>query len=488
VSKEQADMSAVGRWFLGNSLPWSDDISSKLLTLGVNCVEHLKECTEYEWTDLFRTETPIMRRVAARVFAALKSEGDLDPKKCASQLGFVRASRSPPSLVSLSRKGIPRDDGSSFKLTEKGITVKFISRDTKKRMRLAVLAAAKAGAAAVMDDAGGLGEASLGGVTTESSGGAGDAGDGLDSVSALSSGVGVEEIGGGEISDSDSGEEKDTGLELSPRLESWRDARCCLSKDLFEPAPSDERLTWDNDLIGIDDRAEDLEDPQGHYKSLRCSKVTSDDDIDREFKRQRKKYRIIALKCHPDKTADVNRHEKFQRADMRWNRVQRSFGVLGAADDSGCYALRVSYDREGERRRDVMEVVRAISFYFCYIDFKSPLKLHLFYFVIKAMNAVYNVDTSQRASDIKEMLKRDSIYKKRSSNITTQASMPILTKIAKRWMKNGQQHNHTRLLLCNAFDAQYSNSEIALQIRRYAFRCDHFNESNRAKVSKYIAY
>ena len=95
-------MSAVGRWFLGNSLPWSDEITSKLLALGVNCVEHLKECTEDEWMDLFRTEIPIMRRVAARVFAALKSEGGLDPKICASQLGFVWASRSPPPLLSLS--------------------------------------------------------------------------------------------------------------------------------------------------------------------------------------------------------------------------------------------------------------------------------------------------------------------------------------------------------------------------------------------------
>ena len=131
-----------------------------------------------------------------------------------------------------------------------------------------------------------------------------------------------------------------------------------------------------------------------------------------------------------------------------------------------------------------MEVVRAISFYFCYIDFKSPLTLHLFYYFIKAMNAVYNVDTFQRATNIKEMSKRDIIYKKRSSNMTTQATMPILIKIAKRWTKNGQQHNRTRLLLCNAFLAQYSNSEIALQIRRYAFRSEHFNESNRAKVSK----
>ena len=97
-------MSAVGRWFLGNSLPWSDEITPQLLALalGVNCVEHLKECTNDEWMDLFRTETPIMARVAAPVFDALKSEGDLDPKQCTSQLGFALASRSCPPLLSLS--------------------------------------------------------------------------------------------------------------------------------------------------------------------------------------------------------------------------------------------------------------------------------------------------------------------------------------------------------------------------------------------------
>jgi len=101
---------------------------------------------------------------------------------------------------------------------------------------------------------------------------------------------------------------------------------------------------------------------------------------------------------------------------------------------------------------------------------------------MKAVNAVYNVDTFQRAADIKEMLKQDSIYKKGSSNNSIQASMLILTKILKKWNKIGQQQNQTRLLLCNAFLAQYSNTEIALQIRCYAFRSQHFNESNRANV------
>ena len=190
----------------------------------------------------------------------------------------------------------------------------------------------------------------MGGTTNDLSGGAGDTEDGIDSVSALGSGGAVDEMGGDIMeSESDSGEEEDTGLGESPRLRSWRDARCSISKDLFDPAPLDERLTWDNDLVDIDDRCHDLEDPQGYYKSLGCTKISSDDNIACEYKRQRKKYRGIALKCHPDKTQDRNRHEKFRRTDTKWNCVQRAWCVLGAVDDSGCFASCVAYDREGEQ-------------------------------------------------------------------------------------------------------------------------------------------
>ena len=34
-----------------------------------------------------------------------------------------------------------------------------------------------------------------------------------------------------------------------------------------------------------------------------------------------------------------------------------AFDVLGKIDDSGCYALRVEYDLDGERRRNIMEEV-----------------------------------------------------------------------------------------------------------------------------------
>jgi len=89
-----------------------------------------------------------------------------------------------------------------------------------------------------------------------------------------------------------------------------------------------------------------------------CSKSSSDGEIYCQLKRLRKKYRSIALKCHPDKTQNQQHHDKFWCADVKWNRVTRAFGVLGKVDDSGCYALRVEYDLDGERRRNVMEAVR----------------------------------------------------------------------------------------------------------------------------------
>ena len=295
MSKQASDISAVGRWFLGNALPWSDGTESKLVTLGVTCVEHLKECTDEEWANLFAADTIITQRVAARVIAGLKNKGKLDPKKCAFQLGIVQASRAPPPLSSLSRRGKSKDDGTSFKLTAKGITVKYISKETKKRIRLSTFAAARAAIVDIMDDVGEGDDASLGGATDDLSGGAGDVEDVLDSVSMLDGG---EEDGtGGDISDSDSEEEEDTEEERNPRrIRSWRDGRCVLSKDLYEPAPPDERLTWDSDLVGVEDRCDDLEDPEGYYMTMRCSKSSSDDEIDRQLKRLRKIYRSIALK------------------------------------------------------------------------------------------------------------------------------------------------------------------------------------------------
>lgn len=103
--------------------------------------------------------------------------------------------------------------------------------------------------------------------------------------------------------------------------------------------------------------------------------------------------------------------------------------------------------------------------------------------LLQAVNAVYHVNTIQRAKDIKEMLERDKIYQKRTANNLVSESVPILTKISKKWKRKGrQQDNNVRMMLCQAFLSTYTNAEIALEIRRYSFRSVHFYESSRYKV------
>ena len=94
----------------------------------------------------------------------------------------------------------------------------------------------------------------------------------------------------------------------------------------------------------------------------------------------------------------------------------------------------------------------------------------------------------QRAKDITQMLRRDQIYKKRSASILVNAQTPIITRLSKRWKKSGQQENKVRILLCKAFLNTYKNAEIALEIRRFAFRAEFFNEGQRNKVTTRSLY
>ena len=63
MSKQAADVSHIGRWFLGNALSLSNRMVTKLVTLGVMCVKHLQEYTAEEWATLFAEEA-ITSRVA----------------------------------------------------------------------------------------------------------------------------------------------------------------------------------------------------------------------------------------------------------------------------------------------------------------------------------------------------------------------------------------------------------------------------------------
>ena len=53
---------------------------------------------------------------------------------------------------------------------------------------------------------------------------------------------------------------------------------------------------------------------------------------------------------------------------------------------------------------------------------------------LQAIDDVYNLSVKDRASQIRDRLKKDGIYEKRSANLKMNASLPILTKISKKFI------------------------------------------------------
>ena len=354
MSKPAADISSVERWFLGQSLPWSSEVEDKLTTLGVTCVEHLKECTEEEWADLFEGEKVITKRVLARVFAALNEEGSFNPKKCAHQLGIRESSSLTSPLTSLGKRGRDKDNGTSQSLTSKGFTVKFIPKETKKRIRLATFAAARSAVTDLIPAMEGGGVSDLNNDLEDVA----DESEELGSLKSKDDDSVVSDVTGNEEETTEDNEEKDLEvLHGNTWSRSLRAGRCQLSQDLIDPASPDERISWDPDLLEPHDRCDDLEDPKGFYKSLGCSKMSSDHQLAQDYALIRRAFRGMAMKCHPDRTTDKRLHAKFSWENMQWNHADRAYKILGAADDSGCFSSRVKYDLDGERRRKEMAEV-----------------------------------------------------------------------------------------------------------------------------------
>jgi hypothetical protein len=151
--------------------------------------------------------------------------------------------------------------------------------------------------------------------------------------------------------------------EESPRAalppSDWRAPRCDLSKDLIEPATEDEKLTWDVDLLkelsGRDGSAVNLEDIDGYYKSIGCSKISSDAEVAENFEELWQKARRGVIKYHPDKkTANPT---KYQKAKSKFDKLKRTKEVLCTKDNNGCFAERVAYDKKGECFRAQMKQV-----------------------------------------------------------------------------------------------------------------------------------
>ena len=477
MSKHDQDISSVERWFLSNSLPWSATLELKLIGFGVQCVEHLKEMTGHEWNALFVNEKIITQRVAKRVIAELNAEGEFSPKKCATQLGIVQVTAPLPSKATVVGKGRAKDDGTTKKIADmkwEGFSVLKVKAEENKRRRLE----RKEEAEQVVNDAMRVEEHSSAEPPSN------------DCTS-------VDDNATAEPRDSMDEEDEDTVfpepgaslLALPPS--DWRATRCSLSKDLKDPATAEEMLAWDMDLLPELKKAEHLEDHLKYYLALGCTKVSSDADITAEYKRARKKFSQIALKYHPDKSNKKEDACKYERAHSKYERVVRAYAELGIPDENGQYAMRVSYDQKGEDLRYEMANV-STDYQPCrwkhIISHHIPLlSVILLFIMLQAIDDVYNVTMKQRAKDILERLKRDKIYEKRAKNVQLNASMAILTKISKRWLKSGQQTNRLRGLVCDALKKGYTNTEIALEVRRFTFRGLYFREDKRSQDKKFLA-
>ncbi len=83
-------------------------------------------------------------------------------------------------------------------------------------------------------------------------------------------------------------------------------------------------------------------------------------------------------------------------------------------------------------------------------------------------------------------MRRERIYTKKKETYANVANELILTRIARHWntKKGGQQDNKTRVLVGNAFQNGFTNSEIALEIRKVSFRRQNFFDENRKSSDK----
>lgn len=127
------------------------------------------------------------------------------------------------------------------------------------------------------------------------------------------------------------------------------------------------------------------------------------------------------------------------------------------------------------------------------VDIIIPIQLLLltsFPSVLNTQNIrdTYNCSLDDRVKHVKECMKREQIYTKKRETSASAGNELLTTRIAKKWntTKGGQQNNKVRVLICEAFQSGYSCPEIALEIRKLAFRNGrYFDENRKSQDSTY---
>ena len=61
-----------------------------------------------------------------------------------------------------------------------------------------------------------------------------------------------------------------------------------------------------------------LEDHRGYYEALGCTKTSSDDEINKQYQRLRKKFHAKSLQYHPDKNINKSKEEQAIAKSNHW--------------------------------------------------------------------------------------------------------------------------------------------------------------------------
>ena len=236
------------------------------------------------------------------------------------------------------------------------------------------------------------------------------------------------------------------GPMLALEAPNYRTGRCELASTLEDPADEDEKSCWVDVAILLPStlQCEDLEDPDGHYKALGCTKTSSDEEIAASFKKVGREFRELARHNHTDKTSDKAKNEIFFQAKEKHERQKRAHDVLGTLNILGtAYPDRVNYDRRGEGLRKKFKEE---------FDKSNP-----------------EMTFADKANEIDEEKKRQEVYAKGQATRAKFKQASTMERVIKSWNKQGHQDNIARVAVRDALQEGKTRSQVAHAIRLELF-------------------
>ena len=188
----------------------------------------------------------------------------------------------------------------------------------------------------------------------------------------------------------------------------------------MDPADEHERACWKIKLLPKDLDCSDLEDWEGHYRVLGCSKASSDEAIADRWRKLNRSFKELARTHHPDKAGDdAAKVATYMEASDRHDLQKKAMDILGQANEAGAFEARFKYDDEGEDLRNIFLEKFKIAF-----NGKS-----------------YAEHLSETAALKQASNDRDKIYAKvAETRAKTQSSVDL---VIKHYNKTGHQDNHS---------------------------------------------